>query len=180
MKCKFKFVCCSPFPRHRSHNIVYWHPFLHSSSSEVARRITITEHLKRQLVNIFTRHLITIFIHLCLSICLFKTALSPNDTTPRDSTSSAASGAVSPSSRAPITLMHESLTNNPLQSERELIRRQEMVMKQQDLALGDIEKGVGRLKNQVHKPPCCTAHTARFLFQIMYQWPISMLLYLFL
>eukprot|EP00128_Syssomonas_multiformis_P007511 Colp12_sorted_trinity150504_noHs@33986 len=95
------------------------------SSAEVARRTVICEHLKRQL-----------------------TTLSPNDSTPRNSTSSVASGAVSPQTRAPITLMHESMTNNPLQSERELIRRQEMVMRQQDLALGDIEKGVGRLKNQ--------------------------------
>lgn len=73
--------------------------------------------------------------------------------TPRNSASSTKSGATAASSggssKAPIILMHESMANNPLQTERDLIRKQEYVMKQQDLALADIEIGVGRLKNKV-------------------------------
>jgi hypothetical protein len=45
--------------------------------------------------------------------------------------------------------MQESMAVNPLQTERDLIRKQEYVIKQQDAALADIEKGVGRLKNRV-------------------------------
>ena len=45
--------------------------------------------------------------------------------------------------------MQESLAMNPLQTERDLIRKQEYVMKQQDQALAEIEQGVGRLKNKV-------------------------------
>lgn len=45
--------------------------------------------------------------------------------------------------------MQDAVATNPLQAERDLIRKQEYVMKQQDLALQDIEQGVGRLKNKV-------------------------------
>lgn len=46
---------------------------------------------------------------------------------------------------------------NPLQTERDLIRKQEYVIKQQDAALADIEKGVGRLKNRVRARNYVTA-----------------------
>jgi hypothetical protein len=45
--------------------------------------------------------------------------------------------------------MQESIAMNPLQTERDLVRKQEFVIKQQDVALQDIEKGLGRLKNKV-------------------------------
>lgn len=45
--------------------------------------------------------------------------------------------------------MKDNVANNPMQSQQELIKRQEYIMKQQDLAIADIETGVGRLKNKV-------------------------------
>jgi hypothetical protein len=47
--------------------------------------------------------------------------------------------------------MQESIAMNPLQTERDLVRKQEYVIKQQDVALQDIEKGLGRLKNKVRR-----------------------------
>jgi hypothetical protein len=49
----------------------------------------------------------------------------------------------------PIATMHEGVTSNPMMSDRDIIKRQEMIIKQQDSALVDIERGVGRLKNKV-------------------------------
>jgi hypothetical protein len=118
--------------------------------------VTICENLKRQLVHIYYVK----YLQLCVQDfnvydvffgIFLQTLLSPNDITPRTSASSVTSGAPQGSAKhTNITLLHESTANNPLQNDRELIRRQEMVMKQQDLALNDIERGVGRLRNQVN------------------------------
>lgn len=102
-------------------------------------------------------------------MCKKQAILTPLDITPRNSASSTVSGvtaASSGSARAPITLMHESMANNPLQTERDLIKRQEYVMKQQDLALADIEKGVGRLKNKVRS-------TSTHMIHVLFLSPLS-------